>query len=132
MPTTNLLVAKKIILVLAIFWTFLIAFFCLVQFNELPSFGISGMDKYVHFTFHFVFTFLWSIYFCSLFKNIVLKTMFKVFLVSVTYGILIEILQEVFTTTRKADIMDVLANAIGGLIAVIGLALYKNFKQNKI
>lgn len=58
--------------------------------------------------------------------------MFKVFLVSVTYGILIEILQEVFTTTRKADIMDVLANAIGGLIAVIGLALYKNFKQNKI
>lgn len=131
MPITNLSVAKKIILGIAIFWTFLIAFLCLVQFNDLPSIGVSGMDKYVHFIFHFVFTFLWSVYFCSLLKDITFKTVFNVFFVSVTYGILIEFLQGAFTKTRKADIMDVLANASGALIAVIALLLYKYFRQKK-
>jgi VanZ family protein len=64
-------------------------------------------------------------------KDIILKRLLEVFLVSVTYGIVIEIVQEVFTKTRKADIMDVLANAIGGLIAVIGFLLYKNFLQKQ-
>ena len=131
MPITNLSVAKKIILGIAIFWTFLIAVLCLVQFNDLPSFGVSGMDKYVHFTFHFGFTFLWSIYFCSLLKNITFKTVITVFSVSVSYGILIEFLQGAYTTTRKADIMDVLANASGALIAIIALLLYKYFRQKK-
>ncbi len=132
MPTTNLSVAKKIILGVAIFWTFLIAFLCLVQFNDLPSFGVSGMDKYVHFTFHFVFTFLWSVYFCSLLKDITFKTVFNVFFVSVSYGILIEFLQGTCTSTRKADIMDVLANATGSLIAIIAILLYKYFRQKKL
>ncbi len=123
--------AKKIILGIAIFWTFLIAVLCLVQFNDLPSFAVTGMDKYVHFTFHFVFTFLWSVCFCSLLKDITFKTVFNVFFISVSYGILIEFLQGAFTKTRKADIMDVLANASGALIAIIALLLYKYFRQKK-
>jgi VanZ family protein len=90
------------------------------------------MDKYVHFTFHFGFTFLWSIYFCSLLKNITFKTVITVFSVSVSYGILIEFLQGAYTTTRKADIMDVLANATGALIAIITILLYKYIRQKKL
>ena len=133
-PTKNLLVVNKIILGIALFWTFSIAFLCLTELSNLPNlpnFEVSGIDKYVHSTFHFVFTLLWACYFCSQQKNIVIKTVFKVFLVSVAYGILIEFLQSAFTSTRKADIMDVLANSVGAAIAVIALLCYKHFNKIK-
>ena len=123
--------ANKLILGIAIFWTLLIAFLCLVQLNDMPSIGVSGADKYVHCAFHFGFTFLWSSYFWKTQKEIVIKTVFKVFLVSVTYGILIEFLQGAFTATRKADILDVLANTIGAILAVIALLCYKHFNKIK-
>ena len=133
-PIKTLLVANKLILGIAIFWTLLIAFLCLVQINDLPNFPklrVSGADKYVHCTLHFGFTFLWSTYFWKAQNEIVIKTVLKVFCVSVAYGILIEFLQGAFTATRKADIMDVLANATGATIAVIALLYYKHFNKNK-
>ena len=129
--TKTLLVANKLILGIAIFWTLLIAFLCLVQINDIPNIGVSGADKYVHSAFHFGFTFLWSSYFWNTQKAIVIKTVFKVFLVSVAYGILIEFLQGAFTATRKADILDVLANTTGATLAVIALLCYKHFNKNK-
>lgn len=123
--------ANKFILSIAILWTLSIAFLCLVQLHDLPSFGVSEMDKYVHFTFHFTFTLLWSGYFWRTQKSIVIKTVFKVFLASVAYGILIEFLQSALTTTRKGDVMDVLANTTGASIAVIALLCYRFFNKNK-
>ena len=126
--------ANKLILGITIFWTLSIAFLCLVQLNDLPSFPklrVSGADKYVHSTLHFGFTFLWSSYFWKAQKEIITKTVFKVFYVSVAYGILIEFLQGAFTATRKADILDVLANTTGATIAVIALLCYKHFNKNK-
>jgi VanZ family protein len=127
-------VANKIILGAAIFWTLTIAILCLIQMNDLPEFqsiDIPGKDKYVHCTFHLVFTLLWSGYFWNRQKSIEIKTVFKVFLVSVCYGILIEILQGEFTTTRKADVFDVLANTTGATIAVMALLCYKHFSKSK-
>jgi len=63
MLINNLLVLKKILFGLAVGWTLLIAFLCLVPLNKLPSFGVSGTDKYVHAILHFVFTFFWGSYF---------------------------------------------------------------------
>lgn len=40
-------------------------------------------------------------------------------LLAITYGIVIEVLQEKFTLTRKADFNDVIANIIGVISAVI-------------
>jgi VanZ family protein len=127
-------VANKLLLGAALFWTLTIAFLCLVQINDLPNFSsidVPEKDKYVHFTFHLVFTLLWSSYFWYTQKNIVIKTVFKVFYVSVAYGILIEFLQGAFTATRKADILDVLANTTGATLAVIALLCYKHFSKNK-
>ena len=123
--------ANRFILGLAIFWTLSIAFLCLVQFNNLPNFGVSGMDKYIHFTFHFVFTLLWTSYFFTLQKELLIKSVFKVFYVSVSYGILLEFLQSALTTTRKGDVMDVLANTTGATVAVILLVWYKQSNKNK-
>lgn len=133
-PTKTLLVANKFILGIAVFWTLSIAFLCLVDLHalpDLPDLKVSGMDKYVHFSFHFGFTLLWSYCFIRIQKELIIKTVLNVFYVSVSYGILIEILQSVFTTTRKGDIMDVLANTTGASIAVITLLFYAYFKKAK-
>lgn len=126
----NLLVRKYFYLFLAEFWTLLIAFLCLTSFKKLPSIGVKSADKYVHFTFYFVFTILWVLYF----KNKPSKTnpslnslVIKVFVASVVYGIGIEIAQSVFTTTRKGDVMDVIANTTGALFAVVIVKLWSRF-----
>lgn len=42
------------------------------------------------------------------------------------YGIIIEILQDLLTVSRKADILDVTANLIGSLL---GTLFFKNIKK---
>lgn len=128
MTTNNSLALKKLILTLASCWTILMAVLCLFKFNNLPSLGVSGADKYVHFSFHFLFTYLWGRYFWLRFNELSLYTIVKVVLVSSAYGIVLEILQELFTTTRQADSMDVLANFIGAFTALLVFVFKKNAK----
>ena len=129
MPTNNLLVLKNVIFGLAVAWTALIAFLCLVKLNNLPSLGVSGADKYVHFTFHFVFTVLWGYYIFLNQHKLELKKIGLLVFISLCYGILIEFMQELFTTTRHADIFDVLANLTGATIAFSLLVIFKNNKS---
>lgn len=120
---------KKFWLALAMGWTLVIAVLCLVSFKKLPSVKLHDVDKYVHAAFHCIFTLLWFMYV----RNIASKPLLKVFLGSLFYGGLIEILQGVLTTTRKADLEDVAANTFGALFAVIMLLLFERkqkLKQN--
>ncbi|MGL2962946.1 VanZ family protein [Flavobacterium sp. RSB2_4_14] len=119
---------KKTIFGLALSWTILVAFLCLVSFSKLPSFGISGTDKYVHVTFHFVFTLLWGYYSWLNQNKIELKKIVTIVFISFCFGILIEFLQEEFTLTRHADVFDVLANLLGAIIAFL---VFVFIKQNK-
>ena len=128
MLTDNSLVRKKAVASLAIGWTVLIAVLCLVKFTNLPSIGVSGADKYVHFTLHFVFTLLWGFYFSLKLNEITISKIVRVVLLSICYGILIEILQETCTTTRHADIFDVLANLSGATVAFLVFVLIKRRK----
>lgn len=128
MITKHLLVLKITLLSLAVGWTLLIAFLCLVSFSDLPSFGVSGIDKYVHFTFHFVFTLLWGFYSLTKENKIELIKILLIVAISLFFGIVIELLQDAFTKTRHADIEDVLANFTG---AIIALVLFILLKKNK-
>jgi VanZ family protein len=118
-------VLKKTIFSLAIGWTILIAFLCLVKFNNLPTFSVSNIDKYVHFSLHFVFTFLWGYYSWLAKNNWQMKQILIVIAISLFYGIAIEILQETCTKTRHADINDVLANSVGALAAFVFFYILK-------
>lgn len=104
---------------MAVFWTLLIVYLCLKR----PSFE-SGVrfpyaDKIVHGTFYFGFVLVW-------FRVGVDKMPLRIpflrylFLVAVVFGVLIELAQKYLTTTRHADIWDVVANSTG---AVLGIAL---------
>ncbi len=104
----------------AVFWTGIITFLSLVQFNDLPFKSVSSIDKIVHVFFHFVFTILWFLYFD---KAITRMNFLKPLLVSIVFslffGTLIEILQESFTISRHADLYDVFANLSGATLAAI-------------
>lgn len=130
MLTNNSSVLKKTVFILAIGWTVLIAVLCLLKFSKLPSFGVSGVDKYVHFTFHFVFTLLWGFYYWLKQNELKLQNLVQIVIISLSYGILIEILQETLTTTRHADIFDVLANLTGATVAFGLFVLIKKTKNN--
>jgi VanZ family protein len=125
-------VLKKTILSLALGWTFLIAVLCLYRFGDLPKIKVSGIDKYVHFTFHFVFTLLWGYYTWLQQNRFALKKLIIIASMSLGYGIAIEILQETFTQTRHADVLDVLANFTGAMSAVLVFIWLKKDKKASI
>jgi VanZ family protein len=125
MPTKNLLVRNKFLLGIAVSWTALIGILCLIKSGDLPSLHISGTDKYVHFIFHFIFTLLWATYASQNKKGHKIKNTLIVVGYSLMYGILIEFLQETLTTTRHADILDVIANLTGALTAFLVFVMLK-------
>ena len=130
MLTNNLLVLKKATFSLAIGWTVLIAVLCLVKFGSLPSLGVSGADKYVHITFHFGFVLLWGFYFWQRQIEILIPKIIRLVVISIFYGLLIEFLQETCTTTRHADIFDVLANITGATTALLVFVFIKKSKSS--
>jgi VanZ family protein len=124
-------VRNKFLLGIASGWTTLIGILCLVKSGDLPSLHLPGADKYVHFTFHFIFTLLWATYASQNQEDHKIKNSLKVVGFSLLYGILIEFLQEIFTTTRHADILDVLANLTGALTAFLVFVMLKaTFAKN--
>jgi VanZ family protein len=117
-------VLKRIYLSAALIWTCSILFLCLASFSNLPEVGVKNADKYVHFTFHFVFVNLWFLYFNHKKQNNSIKLALFIFISSVIFGVLIELAQRVFTTSRKADFLDILSNAIGAFSALILFLIY--------
>ena len=115
---------KFLLLLVALFWTGIVSYFCLVSSNEIPSVDIPGLDKCVHIVFHFALTFFWFLFFS---KQLQIEAIFKPLMYSVllsfAFGIAIEIAQALFTTTRSADVLDVLANTTGEMIAVLIISI---------
>lgn len=130
MLTSNLSAGKRWFLVAAL-WTVVMGVLCLVSFEKIPVKIKSGsVDKIVHFTFHFLFTFLWYGFVRERFSQRRSRNMLRfIVLASLAYGMIIEFAQEVFTATREADIFDVLANLIGSVACAI---LVMNFWRPKI
>lgn len=117
---------------IAEFWTGLILFLCFTAANNIPSMPIlcHFADKYVHFTFHFIFVTLWFLYFKTKFTNLK-KVVGCIFLCAVTFGICIEIGQQLLTDTRKFDVFDIVANTAGAGIATLLILLKIKFLINE-
>ncbi|MGO4820410.1 MULTISPECIES: VanZ family protein [unclassified Flavobacterium] len=122
---------KKILFLAALAWTVIILFLCLVQSDELPVINVVNLDKYIHAFLHFVFTSLWILFFKTQVKNAnKYKPLFVSFMLSVVLGIIIELLQQQFTTTRSADTFDVLANISGATLAAFLVLFYDRYKHS--
>jgi VanZ family protein len=117
-------VRKQLFFWAAIVWSGIISFFSLVQLNDVPLGSVTNIDKYVHCFFHFVLTTLCFLFFKSKALNQAdKKSLLFSFAFSLFFGIGIEIAQNVFTATRQADVLDVLANIVGASLAAISIIM---------
>lgn len=108
---------KNKLLFFATSWTVIIAFLSLATLGNLGgSISIPNKDKIVHFIMYFIFVILWALYRNT--KEYKSKTGLIIALIAISYGGLIEIFQELFTSTRCADFFDFLANSTGALLGM--------------
>lgn len=89
------------------------------------SLHIPHMDKIVHFVFYSVMVFTGYFAIKDELKNRFLskEILSGIVLFAIVYGIIIEVLQYVFTTNRHGDIWDVLANSLGAIIGSFAVRL---------
>jgi len=126
-------VHNKLALFGAVAWTLVIFFLCLIKSSDLPSVAIVNLDKVVHAFLHLLFVILWFLYFKNQFiSRFNTKALVYAFALSVFYGIAIEIMQQLFTTTRSADVLDVVANFVGAIIGVSVVMVAKKVWNGKI
>nr|WP_281275281.1 VanZ family protein [Flavobacterium cellulosilyticum] len=86
--------------------------------------NIENLDKVIHAFLHFVFTILWFLYFkkkWNHFSNF--RLLIMSFVGSFVLGVAIELMQQYFTTTRTADVFDVLANLTGATLAIVSILI---------
>ena len=119
---------KYLLFLVALLWTGIVTYFCLIKSSDIPAINIPNLDKCIHVFFHFVFTFLWILFFRKQIQTDNLKKpLLYSFMLSFVFGITIEILQELVTTTRSADLFDVVANLTGAIIAVFTVLICYKF-----
>lgn len=119
---------KQLLLIWAIICSGIITYFCLTDSSNIPAVNFPSIDKIVHFCFHFGFTISWILFFKKELKGKDAddyKAYLISFIFSVFFGITIEILQNALTVTRASDVTDVLANALGAVVAVFSAIGFK-------
>ncbi len=102
----------------------------LIPANEVPQISwFEGVDKVVHFCMYLGFTWLlsWTL-------NLASKVFvsFLIIILSIGWGLLMEILQMIMHFGRTFEWMDVLANSLGALVGVmIYTLIVKSGKSDK-
>lgn len=117
---------RKLYRILTFFWIVTVTVLSLVSFNNNVFSSPKNTDKVVHFTFYFIFTFLLT----NCFNKVNKKIYILIIALTVSYGIIIEILQGTLTETRQADFFDVVANT-AGVIAFILLNIFVLDRNSK-
>ena len=121
---------KYVLLAVSIFWTLVIIILSLIVIEDTISYiQVPNKDKIVHFLFYFVFVSLWYSYFRE--TNNKVNLGWYVFFTAALLGIVIELCQMFFTTTRHADSKDVLANTVGALLGLLFISVTNKIISKK-
>jgi VanZ family protein len=118
-------VLKKQIVYITVFYSLALAVVCLIPSDTLPDVEVSFADKIFHSVTYVVLTFLWFYSLVLSFKMETLNAIVYASVISIIFGIIIEVLQETLTETRRGDVLDVLANSLGVLFAA-SIIWFKN------
>jgi len=125
-------VLKKSVLVITILYSLALAAVCLIKIDDLPKLEVSNADKIFHALSYVVLTFLWYATFHVCFRLKKTKALTYGAGISIIFGIIIEVLQAVFTTTRHSDIFDVFANSLGVLFTATVILLKNRITVKKL
>jgi len=107
----------------AIIWGIFIFIMSSFPGDDIPKsfiINIPFADKIIHFFLYFLLVIL--ILFGFLRKSKTILTVWKflfVFFISLLYGILLEILQDLIFVMRSVDLLDIAANAAGSFIGLL-------------
>ena len=103
-----------------------------INLPGIPKIDLSNTDKIFHFLAYSLLSWLWFYVFYFKFKWTKNKSLITTTIISVLFGIIIEVLQSIITNTRVADNNDILANTLGVLLTIIIIILLKKQKLNNI
>ena len=115
MPIKTLL--KDKIIYIAIGVTFLIGFLSLIKIQTTIVKGVTHLDKLEHAFAYFVLTISWLLAIKETTQKVRLK--YVVASACLFYGMIIEVLQAILTTYRTASFLDILANFVGIITALL-------------
>ncbi|WP_406685023.1 VanZ family protein [Seonamhaeicola sp. MEBiC1930] len=104
----------------------------LIRLNNLPDIKLSFGDKIFHFGAYAVLTIFWFYSFINTFNFKFKKALVSALILSVIFGIVIEVLQGKMTDYRAFDVYDALANTLGALLATSVILLTKSFNVKNL
>lgn len=113
-------ISNNTYIVLAAIWTLLTLYLSVISARTIASlhlWNIFGLDKLGHATFYMFFSLFWCMS-VSREKN----RSWMVLLVSITFGILMEIGQYLMLNGRTFELLDIVANTFG---AILGVYIFK-------
>ena len=112
---------KKLAPILSVLYSIALATVCLIKMSNFPEIGISFGDKIFHFLAYSLLAYLWFNTFLYSFNVKKKLAIFLALILSVIFGIIIEVLQDTMTVSRALDVYDIIANTLGALLASIAL-----------
>ena len=122
------LLGPKPLLGIAISYTLLITAALLTPITGAPKIEIPFADKMVHLIINAGLFVVWASYvFSGKTKTTKTYTLPLLFVCTLLYGILIEVIQGSFIPTRGADFFDVVANVCGLILGFFAVKLTKKF-----
>ena len=121
------LLGPKLLLGIAIAYTLLITAALLAPITGAPKIEIPFADKMVHLIINAGLFVVWASYVFSGKTNTKTYTLPLLFVCTLLYGILIEVVQGSFIPTRGADFFDVVANVCGLILGFFAVKLTKKF-----
>ena len=107
---------KDKIIFIAIGITLGITYLSLMRLNFAPS-KLSHVDKIYHSIAYFILGLTWLLSFPKSLEKKYIK--YAIVISCIIYGIVIEVLQGTLTAYRTASLLDVIANTIGVLVAMV-------------
>ena len=95
--------------------TLVVAFLCLYPFQSQKESAIPHFDKVIHITLFLVLSYFWmrGLSAQKQFKKVQEKAVLITVVSAITYGVLIEVLQEVMHLGRSFDLWDIAADTVG-------------------
>ncbi|SDG48876.1 hypothetical protein SAMN04488027_102175 [Psychroflexus sediminis] len=106
------------LLPIAIFCTLMIGYLSLADISSLPKLKVEYEDKFYHLAAYFLLNTIWLIA-LKPFTSRGFKSNILISLGILTFGIVIEIFQELLTDIRVFDYYDILSNSIGIILSYL-------------
>jgi VanZ family protein len=109
---------QKSLFLFAIGWLAFVTILLCIPGTELPKVTWSTkiwLDKWVHIFLFLVLVWFWCRAYKSIEKIIAKKTFIAITVLSIFYGVIMEIIQQYFIPFRSFDVGDMIADSIGAI-----------------